>query len=113
MWMWLFDHPRWLAASHDRRGRFASLAVAFTCWAERGLCIDDLVGVQWATLTGVLYLGAVVWAFMHERELQRQVEDIRAEREAVNTVQTAPENVRIAATSSGARNRGCGLKRHG
>jgi hypothetical protein len=84
-----------LQRATDRHGRFASLAVAFTMLGPSVVFyIDDLVGVQSAALAGMLYLGAVVWAFMHERELQRQVEDIRAEREAVNTVQTAPENMR-------------------
>jgi hypothetical protein len=74
----------------DRRGRFASLAVAFTMLGPSVVFyMADLVGVQSAVLLGMLYLGAVFWAFTHEWELQRQVEDIRAEREAVSTVLTA------------------------
>ena len=78
-----------------QRGQFASVAVAFTMLGPSVVFyIADLLGVQSAALLGPLYLGAVFWAFTHERELQRKIEDIRAEREAVNTAQTVPENIR-------------------
>ena len=80
-----------LQRATDRRGRFASLTVAFTMLGPSVVFyIADLVDVQWAALSGMLYLGAVVWAFRHERELQRQAEDMHAEREAVSAVLTVP-----------------------
>jgi hypothetical protein len=76
----------------DQRGRFASLTVAFTMPGPSVVFyIADLVGVQWAALSGMFYLDTVVWAFTHERELQHQAEDMRAEREAVSTVLTVIE----------------------
>lgn len=67
--------------------RFASLAFAFI-WLGLGAVfyVSDLVRVPTATLWDLLYLSTVCWAFRHERELQRHVEDIRAGRDAVDSI---------------------------
>jgi hypothetical protein len=52
-----------------------------SCWALARFYIADLVRTEAATLWAMLYFGAVCWAFSHERELQRQIDDIRAGRD--------------------------------
>jgi len=66
----------------DRRHRFALAVVAFIMLGPGALFyIADLVRTEAATLWAMLYFGAVCWAFSHERELQRQIDDIRAGRD--------------------------------
>ena len=61
-----------------KRERFAWLVIAFV-WLGLGALfyIADLVRAPAEALWVMLYFSTVRWAFRHERELQRQVEDAK------------------------------------
>ena len=62
----------------DKRERFALLVFAFV-WLGLGALFDiaDLIRAPAEALWVMLYFSTVRWAFRHERELQRQVEDAK------------------------------------
>jgi hypothetical protein len=61
-----------------KRERFASLVIAFV-WLGLGALfyIADLIRAPAEALWVMLYFSTVRWAFRHERELQRQVDDAK------------------------------------
>jgi hypothetical protein len=61
-----------------KRERFAWLVIAFV-WLGLGALfyIADLIRASAEALWVMLYFSTVRWAFRHERELQRQVEDAK------------------------------------
>ena len=65
----------------DKRERFALLVFAFA-WLGLGALFDiaDLIRAPAEALWVMLYFSTVRWAFRHERDLQRQIDDIRAGR---------------------------------
>jgi hypothetical protein len=61
-----------------KRERSASLVIAFV-WLGLGALfyIADLIRAPAEALWVMLYFSTVRWAFRHERELQRQIEDAK------------------------------------
>src|SRR3979409_968257 len=71
----------------DQRELFSFVVCAFA-WLGVGSLFDiaDLIRAPAEALWVMLYFSTVRWAFRHERDLQRQIDDIRAGREPADSM---------------------------